>query len=260
MDKTVFDEFLSYPCTKGVYYKNLTTGEVFSYNENHPFSAASVIKLGIMTELFRRFEEGTLSPDELIEIRDEDRLPICGVATFFHSGCTLTLTDLCWLMITISDNMASNLLIKKLGLENIENTLKTMGFTGTVLRRRFFEDHPEKKHLVNTVTPAEIGSLYEMLYKKELVSEKASETMLDMLASQQCTNKYPLLLSWDIDVWHKTGEDNGITHDCGIIGADEPFILCTFTNDVPHGKSGEVNLIMGKLVKALTDQNRRAAK
>lgn len=247
MNEQILNRLRAVPGKVSFYYKDLTTGEMASLNEHMPLVAASVIKIPVMIELMRRIEEGTLDPDLLIEVTDADRVPICGVLTFFHTGTKVTPMDLCWLMITISDNMATNLLIDLLGIDAINQTLQSLGLRDCVLRRKLFESKPEFRGLTNTVSAGEIGLLLEKMYRGELISRKASEKMLNILDAQQCSNKLPLLLP-DARIAHKTGEDDGITHDCGILYAKKPFILSFCTNEVD---TPAMNLTIAEIARDL---------
>ena len=97
----------------GFYYKNLSTGETIGYQENEKMMAASVIKLMILTEAFRQMEEKMAKADEIFTVHKEDCLPSCGGLTYLHDGIQVTLEDLCVLMIILSDNTATNLLIDR---------------------------------------------------------------------------------------------------------------------------------------------------
>ena len=206
-----------------------------------------------MIELMRQIEAGLVDPDRLIEVRDEDRVPICGVLTFFHTGARLTPLDLCWLMITISDNMATNLLIDLVGIENVNATMAGLGLRECVLRRKLFETRPEFRGMRNTISAGEIGGLLERMYRGELVSERASAKMLEILSGQQCNNKIPLLLLLDMHIAHKTGEDDGVTHDCGIVYAKRPFVLCFCTNDIED--TGSMNVLMAEIARQLCEEH-----
>ena len=110
-----------------VWYENLTTKQVYSRNEQTPLVAASIIKLFIMAEAFRRFEEGTLDPGECFTLHAEDKMPSCGALTYMHDGLQVTCLDLVTLMIILSDNTATNLLIDRLGMENINQMCQSVG-------------------------------------------------------------------------------------------------------------------------------------
>jgi len=251
MNEKILERMHGIPGRVSYYYKDLITGKSAAHNEHEPLIAASVIKIPVMIELMRQLEEGSLDREMLIEVRDTDRVPICGVLTFFHTGTMLNPMDLCWLMITISDNMATNLLIDLLGIDNINATLRRLGLTDCILRRKLFEQRSEYRALRNTISAGEIGLLLEQMYRGELISPQASKLMLDILSAQQCSNKFPLLLP-DIHIAHKTGEDDGITHDCGIFYARRPFILCCCTNEVD---TSPMNLLMAEIARDLCTEH-----
>ena len=95
----------------GFYYKNLTTGEELSYQDQMPMMAASVIKLFIMAEAYRQIHEGRLSKDQMVTIHKADCVPSCGALTYMHEGLQVTVEDLYTLMIILSDNSATNFLV-----------------------------------------------------------------------------------------------------------------------------------------------------
>ena len=170
-----------------------------------------------------------------------------------HTGTQLTPVDLCWLMITISDNMATNMLIDLLGEEKIMNNIRALGLEGVELNRKLFETRPGFREKSNYITAAGIGKLLEMIYRGQLVSEQASKKMMDMLLAQQCTNKMPLLLPGEGVAAHKTGEDDTITHDTGIVFAKEPFVACFCNGQLEMGTEGQMNILIGQITRELFD-------
>jgi beta-lactamase class A len=144
-----------------------------------------------------------------------------------------TLLDLVTLMIIVSDNTATNLLIDFLGPENINETLQILGSQNSRLNRRLFEPQLSRRGIQNYITAGDMGQLLEKIYKEEAISPEASRKMLHILSCQQLGGgKIPFYLhSRGIRVAHKTGEDDGITHDVGIVFAKEPFVLCLCAND-----------------------------
>lgn len=251
--QSIIDRVKAFPGHTSVYFKDLTGGESFSYNAEEPMVAASVIKLTVMAELFRQIEAGLISREQKLTVRDENRVPICGVLTLMHTGMEVTPIDLCWLMITISDNMATNMLIDLLGIPNIQENIRRLGLEGVELNRKLFEKRPEYRQKRNYVSAAGIGRLLELLYRGEVVSPAASREMLDMMLAQQCTNKIPLLLPGEGRAAHKTGEDEGITHDTGIIYAKKPFIVCYINSQLESGTEGRMNVQIGQITRELWD-------
>ena len=180
-------------------------GTRYQFNGDMPIEAASVIKLPIMGAVFEAAQEGWIQLDQLVETRAEEMMPGCGVLTRLHPGLRLTVRDLVVLMIIVSDNTATNGLIDLVGMDAINRFIDRQGLRGTRLRR-------------------------------ELVSREASGEMLEILSAQQLNGKIPFYLSSnsegtkpaypDVDCAHKTGEDEGITHDVGILFTESPSILC----------------------------------
>lgn len=220
----------------GFYYKNLLSGRVVSFQPELPLVAASVIKLPMMIEAFRQFEAGELNPEMPVAVKAEDKVPSCGVLTYLHDGLTVTVRDLVTLSIIVSDNSATNLLFSLLTCEKVNALMDSLGLPITRLRRKMFDIEAQGRGLQNTITAGEIGSLLEGLYRGELVSPEACREMLSILKRQQLHGKIPFRLARSIDIAHKTGEDDGVTHDVGIVFAKEPFVVCFCANavDVPR--------------------------
>ncbi|WP_324825739.1 serine hydrolase [Sinanaerobacter sp. ZZT-01] len=236
----------------GVYYKNLKTQEELLIAENDLFLSASVIKLWVMGEAFHQIEQGILSKDTMIILKDSDKVPSglvedyarqartgslsedmfpeSGVLNLLHTGTELTIEDLYRLMITVSDNTATNILIDILGMEKINAFISSLGMEKTKLNRILFDTSPQGKNLENVISLKETGMFFEKIYKGELISRQASEEMSAILQNQQFNYKIPFFLP-RIPIGHKTGEDNGITNDAGIIYSEIPFVLCFASND-----------------------------
>ena len=215
-----------------MYYQPLDGGCALMLNENMPMLAASVIKIPVMVEAFRQFESGKLSPEESHKLTDAEKMPSCGALNRMHAGLEVTMRDLVELMIILSDNTATNILIDRLGIQHVNETMAGLGLKQTVLRRKLFDMEGKAKGLENTVGARDIGLLLEKMYRGELVSEAASAQMLEILKSQKLNGKMPFYLhERGIPIAHKTGEDDGITHDVGIVYTRKPFVLCMLSNE-----------------------------
>ena len=227
------------PGTIGLYILDTATGQEVSFHADQPLEAASVIKIPVMVEAFRQKEAGLIDFDAPVAICREDKLPSCGALTYLHDGVTVSVGDLVTLMIILSDNTATNLLIDMLGQENINEEIDRLGLTGTRLNRKLFQPELSRKGIQNYVTASDMGKLLKGILAGEVVSAEASEKMLEILGNQRLNGKIPFYLhDQGIKCAHKTGEDDGITHDVGIIFADSPRILCFLSNqtDVPRAE------------------------
>ena len=208
-------------------------------NADLSVQAASVIKLFVMAEAFRQSEEGKFDFNEPITVQEADHLPSCGALTYMRAPLTLPWGDLVTLMIIVSDNTATNLLIDRLGMENINRTIDSLGMTGTRLRRKLWQPELSRRGIQNTVCAADTERFLSLLLQERLISPDASKEMMKILLSQRLNGKMPFYLhSQDIRCAHKTGEDTGITHDVGIIFAERPVIFSFLSEktDVPSAE------------------------
>ena len=199
------------------YYKNLITEETIKYNEKHEMLAASIIKLPILVECFNQINKRIVNKDDIFITKDKDKVPSCGALTYMRENLKVKLEDLYTLMIILSDNYATNMLIDKLGIDNINKTIKNIGLRNTVLNRKMFDDKKASLGLEN------------------YINKKSSEEMINILKNQRLNGKIPFFLQSikpKIEIAHKTGEDTNISHDVGIVFSKEPFILCFCGNNV----------------------------
>lgn len=222
------------PGVVSFYYKNLVTKEEFGYQQAQKMMAASVIKLFVMTEAFARIDRGLLSAHEMITVHRKDCVPSCGALTYMHDEIQVTVMDLITLMIIFSDNTATNILIDKLGMDAINHTIRGLGYQDTQLRRKMFDLEKSRAGIQNIITAEETGRLLEAMYEERLISPAASQKMLAIMKNQQLNGKIPFYFkarAESIPIAHKTGEDTGITHDVGIVFAEQPFIVCFCGNE-----------------------------
>ena len=233
MDGQVIEGLLAgIPGKTSFYYKNLVTGETCGVREELPMMAASVIKIPVLVEAFQQIKHGEHSKEEIYVLQEGDKKPSCGCLNRMHAGMELTVEDLCNLMIILSDNSATNILIKLLGgMERINSDLHEMGYRTICVNRLLFDSEASGRGIQNYVSAAEIADMLEKMYYGKMVDQQASGDMLDILKEQRLNGKFPFLFREKVDIAHKTGEDDGITHDVGIIYAKQPFILCCMGNE-----------------------------
>lgn len=222
----VEDRLSAVPGEVCLYFEELETGESLAYHADDPVVAASVIKLAVLTEGFRQMESGLARADEAFTVCRADKLPSCGALTYLHDGLCVSFFDLCVLMIILSDNTATNLLIRRLGIGRINETLRALGLRQTTLRRLLFDRAAAARGVENHITARETGLLLRLMYEGKAVSPGADGRMLSILSDQRLNGKIPFFLPRGVRAAHKTGEDSGITHDVGIVYAKRPFIVC----------------------------------
>ncbi|MCD4783998.1 MAG: class A beta-lactamase-related serine hydrolase [Candidatus Eremiobacteraeota bacterium] len=214
-------------------YENFTTGEKFFFNKDHIFPAASIVKVPILLEYFHQVEQGDLKPDEIKKLEKSDKVGGAGVLFELHDGLKFTLQDLVVLMIVVSDNTASNMMLDRLGMDEINAYMRTLGLSDTVIGRKFMID-PKTKFSKNFTSVQDMVKLYEKLYRGEILNGENTKEAVEILSRQQYREKIPLLLPKKTKVAHKTGEITGVRHDCAMVLHDEkPYTLCILTEELP---------------------------
>lgn len=215
----------------GFYYKNLLTGLEFGVGEDEAYLAASVIKFPLYLYVLSECEKGNMNRKDKLIVMTADKMPSCGALTLFTGDVEVDIATLCRLMIDISDNTATNKLINHCGIDNVNSFLREMGCKNTVLRRLLFDSILSAKGIQNTVCPKEIGGLLEKVYRGEFINEAVSAEVMDTLKKQQIDHKLNGRLCDAVPIAHKTGEDDNLSNDVGIIFAKEPFVICFTGHD-----------------------------
>lgn len=218
----------------GFYYKDLVSGETMSYHADEAFMSASVIKLFVLAEAERRVAEGSLDKHMLYTVSRKECVPSCGALTYLHDGAQVTVEDMYTLMIILSDNSATNFLIDILGIEAINANIRSMGYDKTILQRKMYDWESARNGRQNYIAPEEVGDFLQRMYEGRIVSPEASADMIRIMKDQQINHKIPFFLEnlpEPVEVAHKTGEDDGITNDAGIVYAPRPFIVVFAGNE-----------------------------
>src|SRR6476659_5620594 len=198
----------------GVAARNLGTGEELAVNGDTRFPTASTIKTAVMLEAYRQAAESGLSFDTPIALREEDKVGGSGVLRDLQPGLPVTVGDLVRLMIVLSDNTATNMLIGRLGTATVDRTLDAYGLSNTRLFRPTFRDgHPdvmpelEREFGLGMTTPREMARLMALIAEGTAVNPTASAAMLATLRRQQDRAMIPRLLPEEVEVGNKTGTD-----------------------------------------------------
>lgn len=214
------------PGHTGLYYKNLVTGCEFGVRDDEIFGAASVIKLPLYMHVLAECAAGRMSMDERLTVTNADKVPICGALTLFTGDVETDVRSLCRLMISISDNTATNKLIDYSTIPGVHEGFRRMGLMKTELTRKLFDRAASKRGLRNVICPREIGMLLEKLYRNEFVSEAVCKEAIDTLLLQQVDHKLNGRICGEVAIAHKTGEDDHLSNDVGIVYAPQPFVIC----------------------------------
>ena len=222
----IAEEMNAVPGHTGFYYKNLVTGYEYGVRENELFSAASVIKLPLFMHILTECHAGRMSMEEKLLVTEEDKVPICGALTLFTGEVEADIRTLCRLMISISDNTATNRLIRRVTFEGAAAGFRAMGLKKTKLKRMMYDYKAAQAGLQNVICPREIGLLLERLYREAFASPEVCKEALDVLLLQQVDHKLNGKICGAVPIAHKTGEDDQLSNDVGIVYAKQPFVIC----------------------------------
>ena len=229
--ESIRNRMASIPGHTGFYYLNLITGLEYGVREDEAFGAASVIKLPLFMHVLAECAAGQMSMDEILTITGADKVPICGALTLFTGDVQADVRTLCRLMISISDNTATNRLIDRCTIPGAQEGFRRMGLVKTQLARKLFDSAASRAGLRNVICPREIGLLLAMLFRGEFVGEAVCKEAIDTLLLQQVDHKLNGRICGEVSIAHKTGEDDHLSNDVGIVYAPRPFVICFAGHD-----------------------------
>lgn len=208
------------------------------------FPAASLAKLPIALELMRRADMGQFDLNERLDTSREPRVGGGGVLDYLDPTTSLTLNDLCFLMIGVSDNTAANFLLDLVGMGEVNETLNRLNLPHTRLARRFMDLAARAAHRENVTTAADMTSLLSLLWGSAL---PGASRLRDILAAQQLDEDLKALLPETSRLAHKTGSLDGIFHDAGILtGPAGACVYCVLTadqDDVPAARAAIAHIL-----------------
>ncbi|MBM3935120.1 MAG: serine hydrolase [SAR202 cluster bacterium] len=276
----------------GFYIEDLKSGAVHMYNPDQRFPTASVCKVPVMIELYRQVEAGKLSLDDRRMLRDDISSHGTGMLKLMVDQPEFTLRDYCRMMISVSDNMATDMVIDAVGLENVNKTVESLGFSNTRTNMSMSEWHyaisgvrdwpisrrnnrlvherlvagkidftgmPYTDSLDNNVTtPREIAAIMKQLVQGKIVSKKASEGMVEMLKLCRDRSVIPAQLKAEVETAHKVGFTRRVKADSGIVYLPSgPLVIAGFTlaSEDPDGGDKAIAEVARLAVRALSPES-----
>jgi beta-lactamase class A len=218
-------------------FRTLDGHIAYSFHEEESFHAASTMKIPVMIELFHQARQARLNLDDPLLVKNQfhsladgsfytlDPAEDSETDLYQAAGETRTLRQLSELMITASSNLATNLLIEKLGVANIRATVHTLRADGMNVLRGVEDSKAFLKGLNNTTTARGLQLLLEAIAHGEAIDQESSRQMMAVLERQKFNEGIPAGLPPGTRVAHKTGEITKIHHDAAIVFAPKPFVL-----------------------------------
>lgn len=198
-------------------------------NDTLDFHAASTMKTPVMIELFRQRNEGKFSLDDSVTVKNEfksivDGSPFIleagrdgGEGLYKYLGQKMPIRFLIHEMITVSSNLATNILIEMAGPENVQRTIRALGTKKMKVLRGVEDNKAFEKGLNNSVTASDLGLLFEKIAREGMLDSVSCREMTDILLDQKFNDIIPAKLPKDVKVAHKTGSITGVRHDSGFV-------------------------------------------
>jgi beta-lactamase class A len=241
----------------GVSVLNLNTGERVSIRGGEKYPSASLIKVAVLVALLDQVHRGSIGLNERIPMLRRDRVGGSGVLQYMDGGLQPTVADAAWLMTTISDNTATNLILNHLNVKTVWEKMDSLGLpqtrihSKTFLRATSIAVDSSVKYGLGVTTPDETVRLFELLHRGRAVSPAMDSLAMEMLRNNQDNAKLARWLPEDLRFAHKTGDVDRSRSDCGVMyGPDAPVAVCVMTRentDTSYAPDNAANLLMARI-------------
>ena len=224
----------------GVAIVDLTDGHKYLLHANDVFPQASSIKICVLAELYRQAQQGKLKLTDLYTVNAADLVADSDIMGGLTPGVTrITLRDLATMMVAVSDNSATNVLIDRVGMDNVNAFLASQGLRETKLRRKMMDLKAAGEGRENVSTPAEMARLLSALYNGEILDKEMTADFFKVLSTHK-DSWIPRDLPDDLKIADKPGALEGVRNDSGVIFVDNrPYILCVMSTYLRRERDGE---------------------
>jgi beta-lactamase class A len=210
-------------------FRNTATGETILLNEHQRYHAASTMKTPVMIELYKQADSGKFSFNDLVTIKNVFRSIVD--SSFYQLdaaddsqqelyqeiGKQRTIYELMYQMIILSSNLATNILIEKVGGGNVTNSMRALGAMDIQVLRGVEDNKAYAKGLNNTTTAYDLMLIFDQMARGKIVSPEACQGMIKVLLDQKFNDIIPARLPEGVKVAHKTGSITALHHDSGIV-------------------------------------------
>jgi beta-lactamase class A len=230
----------------GVAIEDLNTGQKFLLRADSIFPQASTIKIAVLAELYQQVQQsargtpGKAKLTDLYTMRTADLVPDSDIMGGLTPGVTqITNRDLATMMVAVSDNSATNVLIDRLGMENVNALLDSLGLDNTRLRRKMMDVKAAAEGRENISTPQEMLMLLENIYQGKVLDKGMSADFFKMLSTHK-NSFIPRDLPGDLQIANKPGELEAVRNDSGIVFLkNRPYVICVMTTYLDRERDGE---------------------
>ena len=224
----------------GVAILDLSSGKKFLLHADDVFPQASSIKIAVLAELYRQAQDGKLKLTDLYTVQASDLVADSDIMNGLTPGVTrITLRDLATMMVAVSDNSATNVLIDRVGMENVNALMDSLGLAHTRLRRKMMDLKAAGEGRENISTPAEMMALLQNLYRGKVLNQQMTTDFFKMLSTHK-DSFIPRDLPEGLKIANKPGELEGVRNDSGVVFVENrPYVICVMTTFLRHERDGE---------------------
>jgi beta-lactamase class A len=224
----------------GVAMVDLSSGRKLLLRADEVFPQASSIKIAVLAELYRQVQSGKLRLTDVYTVQTSDLVADSDIMNGLTPGVTrITLRDLATMMVAVSDNSATNVLIDRVGMESVNALMDSLGLTHTRLRRKMMDLKAASEGRENVSTPAEMMALLDHLFRGKVLNPEMTDDFFKVLS----THKDGFLareLPEGLKVANKPGELEGVRNDAGVVFVENrPYVICVMTTYLRHERDGE---------------------
>ena len=215
---------------------NVDTGERLERRGDETFPTASLIKVPVLVTVYDLVEKGMLSLDDRLTLLKIDKVPGSGQLQFLHDGAEITVHDAAWLMTTLSDNTATNLLLDRIIIRRVWEKMESLGLPHTKVHSKVFlriasvATDSSVKYGLGVTTPNEMTRLFTLLAEGRAVSPRADSAMLGILSHNEDMTKLQRFVD-GLEVPHKTGDTDRVRTECALFPLESRVVVCVLTRE-----------------------------
>ena len=240
LESTISEVDRSLDGVLGVAVLDLSSGRKFLLHSDEVFPQASSIKIAVLAELYRQAQAGKLKLTDLYTVQASDLVPDSDIMGGLTPGVTrITLRDLATMMVAVSDNSATNVLIDRVGMENVNALMDSLGLSHTRLRRKMMDLKAAGEGRENISTPAEMMTLLEDIYRGKVLNKEMTADFFNMLSTHKTVSSL-VTCRRDLKIANKPGELEGVRNDSGVVFVENrPYVICVMTTYLRRERDGE---------------------
>jgi beta-lactamase class A len=240
LESTIHDVDQHLDGVMGVAIEDLKSGDQFFLHENQVFAQASSIKIAVLADLYLQAQQGKVKLTDLYTVQTSDLVPDSDIMGGLTPAVTrVTLRDLATMMVAVSDNSATNVLIDRVGMDNVNAMFDSLGLAHTRLRRKMMDIEAAKQGRENISTPREMMTLLEDIHRGKLLNQESTADFFKVLSTNK-NSWIPRDLPADVKIANKPGALEGVRNDSGIVFVEgRPYVICVMTAFLSNERDGE---------------------